>query len=108
MGKSLTSALLSHGRKVGTACYRRCLRDILIQVLAEIQAAPHRARGHNGSDSVRTPEKDGGSLLVHHSRDTLEKQWDETMVLGMENVRRVLSHFAEEADVTAFAPLAYT
>merc|ERR1719171_1875677 len=30
------------------------------------------------------------------------------MVLGIEGVRRVLGHFAEEAGVSAFAPLAYT
>lgn len=97
--KSLTSALLSHGRKVGTECYRRCLRDILIRVLGEVQEATRLARGQ---------KQVVAEIIVHHSRDTLEKQWDETMVLGLESVRRVLTHFAEEAGAAAFAPLAYT
>mmetsp|Transcript_142653 Transcript_142653/g.371751 ORF Transcript_142653/g.371751 Transcript_142653/m.371751 type:complete len:1968 (+) Transcript_142653:130-6033(+) len=103
--KSLTSALLSHGKKVGAACYQRCLRDILIEVVAEINAAAKAARAGRVASG-------GGSgsqgLIVHHSRDTPEKQWNETMVLGVEGVRRVLSHFSEEAGVKAFAPMAYT
>lgn len=102
--KSLTSALLSHGRKVGATCYRRCLQDILIQVLAEVQEASRCARGRNATSCPGG----AGDLIVHHSRDTLEKQWDETMVLGIEGVRRVLSHYAEDTDVQNFAPLAYT
>lgn len=101
--KSLTSALLSHGRKVGAACYRRCLQDILIQVLAEVQDASRCSRGR-----ASTSASGGGDFIVHHSRDTLEKQWDETMVLGIEGVRRVLSHYSEDTDVQHFAPLAYT
>eukprot|EP00931_Biecheleriopsis_adriatica_P056419 TRINITY_DN33425_c0_g2_i1.p1 TRINITY_DN33425_c0_g2~~TRINITY_DN33425_c0_g2_i1.p1 ORF type:complete len:1879 (-),score=400.44 TRINITY_DN33425_c0_g2_i1:16-5652(-) len=101
--KSLSTALLSHGRKVGVACYRRCLSDILIEVIAEIQAAGRKARAGHGSSGSK-----GEGLIVHHSRDTPEKQWDETLVLAMEGVRRVLSHFSEEAGVSAFAPLAYT
>jgi len=102
--KSLTSALLSHGRKIGTACYQRCLRDILIEVVAEIQSAANDAR--NGVQRAGSSKAEG--LIIHHSRDTPEKQWNETMVLAVEGVRRVLSHFSEEAGVRAFAPLAYT
>lgn len=102
--KSLTSALLSHGRKVGSQCYQRCLRDILVKVLAEIESATRRAR----SGGAGEPKASSENLIVHHSRNTLEKQWSETMVLGMDGVRRVLAHYAEDAGVNAFAPLAYT
>eukprot|EP00928_Gymnodinium_smaydae_P036349 TRINITY_DN25427_c0_g1_i1.p1 TRINITY_DN25427_c0_g1~~TRINITY_DN25427_c0_g1_i1.p1 ORF type:complete len:1907 (-),score=273.59 TRINITY_DN25427_c0_g1_i1:257-5833(-) len=102
--KSLTSALISHGRKVGTRCYQRCLRDILVKVLSDIDSATTRAR-EGTAQGDRTPSS---SLIVHHSRNSVEKLWSETMVLGLEGVRRVLSHFAEESEVEAFAPLAYT
>eukprot|EP00434_Breviolum_minutum_P030107 symbB.v1.2.026626.t1/scaffold2678.1/size73170/1 len=69
--KSLATALLSHGCKVGLACYQRCLSDILLKVLTEIQAARNA-----GGNSRRKSE----NLIVHHSRDTPEKQWD---VLGL-------------------------
>ncbi|CAK0792059.1 unnamed protein product [Prorocentrum cordatum] len=98
--KSLTSALFAHGRKVGVACYKRCLQDILIEVLSEIQEQGRLARSSKGVGGA-------SGLLVHHSRDTPEKQWDETTVLAVEGVRRVLSNFAEEAGDVEFAPLAY-
>jgi len=96
--KSLATALLSHGCKVGLACYQRCLSDILLKVLTEIQAARNA-----GGNSRRKSE----NLIVHHSRDTPEKQWDETLALAFDGVRRVLSHFSEQAGAKAFAPLAY-
>lgn len=98
--KSLSTALLSHGRKVGTECYSRCLSDILMKVLAEIQDAAREAR-------QRGTSRTDNQLIVHHSRDTPEKQWDETVSLAFEGVRRVLNHFSEEAGPEAFAPLAY-
>ncbi|CAE7229460.1 mon2 [Symbiodinium natans] len=98
--KSLSTALLSHGRKVGTECYSRCLSDILMKVLAEIQEAAREAR-------LRGTSRPDNHLIVHHSRDTPEKQWDETVSLAFEGVRRVLNHFSEEAGPEAFAPLAY-
>ncbi|CAJ1406074.1 unnamed protein product [Effrenium voratum] len=93
--KSLATALLSHGRKVGPACYQRCLSDILMKI-AEMSAA--RKQGRPAHEAP---------LIVHHSRDTPEKQWDETLALAYDGVRRVLSHFSEEAGLDAFAPLAY-
>lgn len=99
--KSLPTALLSHGPRVGVACYRRCLSDILIKVVSEIQGAARKAASAG-------PGSKGDGIIVHHSRDTPAKQWDETLVLALEGVRKVLSHFSEEAGVAAFAPLAYT
>lgn len=101
--KSLTSALLSHGQKIGTLCYRRCLQEIQLPVLVEIRAATRSARA---ADMSACPQASEG-LIVHHSRDTLEKQWNETMVLGVDGVRRVLSHFVEEAGVVRSSPLVY-
>lgn len=102
--KSLTTALLSHGRKVGIGCYSRCLSDIIIKVLGEIQESAQEARQNRPSLGAGGRE----GLIVHHSRDTPEKQWDETMVLAVEGVRRVLSHFSEEAPAEAYSPLAYS
>ncbi|CAJ1439001.1 unnamed protein product [Effrenium voratum] len=65
--KSLATALLSHGRKVGPACYQRCLSDILMKI-AEMSAA--RKQGRPAHEAP---------LIVHHSRDTPEKQWDEKL-----------------------------
>ena len=39
------------------------------------------------SDAVQTP----GNILIHHSRDTAEKQWAETRVLTLAGVARVFS-----------------
>ena len=34
----------------------------------------------------------GGNILIHHSRDTAEKQWAETQVLSLAGVARVFNN----------------
>lgn len=98
--ESLTSALLSHRQKVGIRCYQRCLREIHLKVLAEIRTASQSPSG--GMEP--TPGSEG--IVVHHLHDSHEKQWAETLSVVFDGVRRVLSHFSDEAGVVAYAPLA--
>ncbi|MPC90190.1 Protein MON2 [Portunus trituberculatus] len=44
------------------------------------------------SDSASTDKVDqGGNILIHHSRNTQQKQWAETQVLTLSGVARVFS-----------------
>lgn len=36
-------------------------------------------------------ESGGGNILIHHSRDTAEKQWAETWVLTLAGVARIFN-----------------
>lgn len=40
---------------------------------------------------TRDQKPQTGSLLIHHSRDTAQKQWAETQVLALAGVARVFS-----------------
>ena len=42
--------------------------------------------------SVTKESKKDGNILIHHSRDTAEKQWAETQVLSLAGVARVFNN----------------
>ena len=43
------------------------------------------------ASGTREMKKDG-NILIHHSRDTAEKQWAETQVLSLAGVARVFNN----------------
>ena len=43
------------------------------------------------SSASDTKENASGNILIHHSRDTAEKQWAETRVLTLAGVARVFN-----------------
>ena len=62
----------------------------------------------SSSASTTRDEQATGNILIHHSRDTAEKQWAETRVLSLAGVartfnakRRVLQHLGELGHVVS-------
>lgn len=50
-------------------------------------------------------ESGGGNILIHHSRDTAEKQWAETWVLTLAGVARIFNtrrYLLQQLGVTVF------
>ena len=47
--------------------------------------------GRSGPSGGATGTAAGGNILMHHSRDTAEKQWAETRFLTLAGVARVFS-----------------
>lgn len=53
-------------------------------------------------------ESGGGNILIHHSRDTAEKQWAETWVLTLAGVARIFNtrrYLLQPLGIYAFFPL---
>ena len=45
----------------------------------------------SSSASTTRDQATGGNILIHHSRDTAEKQWAETRVLSLAGVARTFN-----------------
>ena len=64
------------------------LRQVLFPLLEKVKTMSSTAADvPPPSDAVQNP----GNILIHHSRDTAEKQWAETRVLTLAGVARVFS-----------------
>ncbi|KAK1864033.1 hypothetical protein I4F81_006584 [Pyropia yezoensis] len=117
--RTLTGALLAHGAQLDAAAWRGCVRRALLPLLTAVMlgdAAPGGGSGAGGSGGGDHDAAGGGSggkdvatvaasrssaasssvgvqLLLHHSRDTPAKQWNETRVLALAGVARVLRRY---------------
>jgi hypothetical protein len=61
-----------------------CFHQVLFPLLADVQRLSSQAS--NVKDEATT-----GNILIHHSRDTAEKQWAETRVLTLAGVARTFN-----------------
>ena len=91
---SLTSMLTSHGASLSCSSWDFLLHHILLPLLRELTV---KAEGASTDEPVAKQlgrEKGQAVLmLVHHSRDTAAKQWDETWVLALNNAVRLFRTF---------------
>ncbi|KAG9148626.1 hypothetical protein Leryth_017375 [Lithospermum erythrorhizon] len=92
--RTLFQILGSHGQKLSKSMWEDCLWNYVFPTL------------ERASHMVATSSKDewqgkelgtrGGKavhMLIHHSRNTAQKQWDETLVLILGGIARILRSF---------------
>lgn len=87
--KTLTGSLSTHGLQLSAMAWKGCVAHALLPLLEEVM----RGRAHTSqSDEISSLGKSRGDvqLLLHHSRDTPRKQWNETRVLALAGVAKVL------------------
>ncbi|EER20335.1 hypothetical protein Pmar_PMAR010070 [Perkinsus marinus ATCC 50983] len=84
---------------------------VMCDTLAEVVAASTTATTLNGSqEDDRSNRGSSEGLIVHHSRDSVQKQWSETCVLVLEGSVSIASKYhtlmtAEEFDTPSLAIL---
>lgn len=105
--RTLVSTLVSHGHKLAPDVWKRCVFDILFPLLQQIRDL---ASGQSKEESVGTEVSNSKGrqvvMLVHHSRNSLQKQWDETVVLSLNGVMRLLrAHMAILSPLEGFDQL---
>ena len=91
---TLTNLLTSHGATLGGATWDFALWHALLPLMGELTAAA--AAANATAPVAQTLGKEGGRpvlMLLHHSRDTASKQWDETWVLTLNSVTRLFRTF---------------
>ncbi|PXF48324.1 Protein MON2-like [Gracilariopsis chorda] len=86
--KTLTGALSAHSSRLSAIAWNRCVAKALLPLLEEVM------QGGNGNPGEEAPtlskSRSDVQLLLHHSRDTPRKQWNETRVLALAGVAKLL------------------
>lgn len=83
-GQTLFSMITAHGSLLHKDTWQKVLWQVLFPLLADVQRLSSQAS--NVKDEAAT-----GNILIHHSRDTAEKQWAETRVLTLAGVARTFN-----------------
>lgn len=92
--RTLFQILSSHGQKLSKKMWEDCLWNYVFPTL---DRASHKA-ATSSKDEWQGKELGtrGGKavhMLIHHSRNTAQKQWDETLVLVLGGISRLLRSF---------------
>lgn len=88
-GQTLFSTINAHGLLLENATWYTVLWQVLFPLLEQVKTMSTSAADvPPPSDSVISK----GKILIHHSRDTAEKQWAETHVLTLSGVARVFNN----------------
>ena len=80
-GQTLFSTITAHGNLLNPPTWQAVLWQVLFPLLDKVRTASSSA----SSEKVDT----SGNILIHHSRNTAQKQWAETQVLTLSGVSRV-------------------
>lgn len=83
-GQTLFSTISAHGGLLQTNTWKKVVWQVLFPLLENVQKLSSTAS--NVKDEAAT-----GNILIHHSRDTAEKQWAETCVLSLAGVARTFN-----------------
>ncbi|XP_013390078.1 protein MON2 homolog, partial [Lingula anatina] len=83
--QTLFSTIGAHGDLLQQTTWQAVLWQVLFPLLDKVQKFSKTA------SSVKQSNDATGNILIHHSRDTAEKQWAETRVMALAGVARVVS-----------------
>ncbi|KAK3745647.1 hypothetical protein RRG08_015435 [Elysia crispata] len=83
-GQTLFSTISAHGALLQPGTWQNVLWQVLFPLLENVQK-------HSSSASTTRDKESTGNILIHHSRDTAEKQWAETRVLSLAGVARTFN-----------------
>lgn len=82
-GQTLFSTISAHGSLLNPPTWQAVLWQVLFPLLDKVRQLSSSA----SSEKVDT----SGNILIHHSRNTAQKQWAETQVLTLSGVARVFN-----------------
>ncbi|XP_043815885.1 protein MON2 homolog isoform X2 [Manihot esculenta] len=92
--RTLFQSLGSHGQKLSKSMWEECLWNYVFPAL---DRASHMAATSSKDESqgkeLGTRGGKAVHMLIHHSRNTVQKQWDETLVLVLGGIARLLRSF---------------
>lgn len=92
--RTLFQILGSHGQKLSKSMWEDCLWNYIFPTLdrSSHMAATSSKTEWQGKE-LGTHGGKAVHMLIHHSRNTAQKQWDETLVLVLGGIARILRSF---------------
>lgn len=92
--RMLFQTLGSHGQKLSRSMWEDCLWSYVFPTLdyaSHLAATSSKDEWHG--KELGTRKGKAVHMLIHHSRNTAQKQWDETLALVLGGVARILRSF---------------
>ena len=90
--------LSTHGGCLSSETWQKIMKDIIFDLLEILAVSPTK---HERKSLPASNEYKGDTILVHHSRDSVEKQWEETYSIYIQNLGKLLAIYLAR---TAFEP----
>ena len=90
--KTLHSTFTTHGNRMKPEVWVACLEDILFPLLYDLLSTDEERTSQVAQGIELGKERGTGKsvmMLVHYSRDTAEKQWNESRVIALQGSTRV-------------------
>ncbi|XP_042513144.1 protein MON2 homolog isoform X2 [Macadamia integrifolia] len=92
--RTLFQTLGSHGQKLSRSMWEDCLWNYVFPTLDCVsQMAASSSTDEWQGKELGTRRGKAVHMLIHHSRNTAQKQWDETLVLVLGGIARLLRSF---------------
>lgn len=88
--RAIASTIVSHGGSLHASLWHTACIDMLLQLPTVIQAHVDRIRQGEMPEENCKAAGSNNSGIVHHSRDSMLKQWEETLSLCLSSCARVL------------------
>lgn len=80
-GQTLFSTISTHGSLLSSDAWNRVVWEVLFVLMDNVQTAANNA----------SCERSKANILMHHSRDTDQKQWQETLVITLAGLSRIFN-----------------
>ncbi|KAL5219869.1 hypothetical protein ABZP36_024582 [Zizania latifolia] len=92
--QTLFQTLSTHGQKLSKTMWEDCLWIYVFPMLERVShLASTSSRDEWQGKELGTRAGKAVHMLIHHSRNTAQKQWDETIVLVLGGIARLLRSF---------------
>ncbi|CAM9286473.1 unnamed protein product [Chrysoparadoxa australica] len=89
---TLFSTMVDNGTTVSDQQWEQFLQEMTLPLLARVQDMT--AKASESANTAVVPElKKGVPMVMHHSRDTDRKQWNETLLLAMQGLSRFMRSY---------------
>ncbi|KAF7724885.1 hypothetical protein EC973_000598 [Apophysomyces ossiformis] len=95
--QTLFRTIIMNGNVLSSHLWNACVWDVLFPLLDSVKMSAIRAAKlmQSGKSPLLTPsaERDASGFMLHHSRDTADKQWDETKDLVLTGISGIFRDF---------------
>ncbi|KAI8376178.1 uncharacterized protein BYT42DRAFT_573702 [Radiomyces spectabilis] len=98
--QTLFRTIMMNGNMLSEELWNACLWQVLFPLLDAVKMSSIRASrmmlSARSAGSSPPMERDSSGFMLHHSRDTAEKQWDETKVLVLTGMAGIFNDFLSQ------------